>query len=148
MINKTRLRQAIAVMKRASRVKMKGWQSGDTTVNTEKEAHTCGNSACFAGWLALSPEFQNSGGSVFTLSGAPIYQNHCGSEAIIKWMGATDAEALTLNLIINGGLFVTPKEAESIRIPYLKEDKLEYVHIFNWAQWTAKDVIKALETLL
>lgn len=59
-----RLEQAIAVMQRAGKVDMRAWQDFATRQDirhTEKELHACGNSACFAGWLAVSPEFQAAG---------------------------------------------------------------------------------------
>ena len=47
-MNLERLQQAINLMKRAGKVDMTDWQSGEI-VETESEIHSCGTAACFAG---------------------------------------------------------------------------------------------------
>jgi hypothetical protein len=47
----------------------------------EEEVHSCGTSACFGGWLAVSPEFRGAGGKA-TRIGSPIMDHISGSGAI------------------------------------------------------------------
>jgi hypothetical protein len=64
---------------------------------TESELHACGNTACFAGHLALSPEFQKAGGSVSKI-GAPVFNGLLEASAVAEYFGITYemAEDLTL----------------------------------------------------
>ena len=66
-MNCERIQAAIAMMKRAipRYFDMTDWQNERPghiieIAQTESELHTCGNTACFAGHLALSPEFQDA----------------------------------------------------------------------------------------
>ncbi|MNY11691.1 hypothetical protein D3C86_1447330 [compost metagenome] len=90
-------------MERVPSVYMRHWQQHMEFTSTTKDLvlteedmlasnHVCGNSACFAGWIALSPEFRADGGTVAS-TGAPYFNGllpiHCysGWEAISKWLG-------------------------------------------------------------
>jgi hypothetical protein len=46
----------------------------DHYVKTERELHSCGNSACVAGYIAVSPEFKKIGGQV-GVNGTPVMKN-------------------------------------------------------------------------
>lgn len=151
MINQTRLRQAISIMERAGKVYMGNWQYNYPAYTDEKTLHHCGTPACFAGWLAVSPEFQNSGGTVAS-SGAPKFNNYTGAEAIIRWMEATAVDALVLELIIYGKCYVATEDRDRLPIDNLLE---EYdvdlglsLNVPKWLGWKAKDVITTLEVLL
>lgn len=87
-MNKENVRKAIAIMKRAGKVKMEYWQGQEDVriVTTEEEVHTCGNGACFAGWVAVSPEFQADGGGVDDDIGCPVLKGNKGSLAIAEWL--------------------------------------------------------------
>ena len=68
---------------------MTNWQNkGNSYVpriaQTESELHACGNTACFAGHLALSHEFQKAGGSVSKI-GAPVFNGVCYAEAVAEY---------------------------------------------------------------
>jgi hypothetical protein len=112
--------KAIAIMKRAGKVDMGAWQSGNEA-KTEADAHECGTVACFAGWVALSPEFQADGGGVGWY-GEPILGEHSCELAIGKWL---DIEINIAFGLCCGGQYCV----------YDNEDP------------TKEDVIEALETL-
>lgn len=99
MINLERLELAINVMKRAGKVDMRTWQSGKVK-SSESRIHACGTAACFAGWLAISPEFLNSGGWMSPLTGAPAFGGRLGAPAVIQWLEAKGLKAEILNLLI------------------------------------------------
>lgn len=104
-INKT-----IAIMERARErdsVYMPHWQSNNTHVlereeiaKNEEEFHACGNQACLAGHIAISPEWQADGG-IIAYGGVPIMKNihHFPSDSLGEWWGvnANIAESLILS---------------------------------------------------
>ena len=150
-MNLERLQQAINLMKRAGKVYMGTWQYNYPAYTDEKTLHNCGTPACFAGWLAVSPEFQEAGGTVHP-SGSPKFNGYTGAEAIIRWMGATAVDALVLELIIHGRCYVTTEDRDLLPIDNLIE---EYdvdlglsLRVPNWLGWKATDVIVTLEVLL
>lgn len=78
---------AIAIMERAkaegNKLDMFNWQttatgwnaySQDRAVATEQELHACGNKACFAGYVAISPEWRAIGGGVSSCGGAFLHK--------------------------------------------------------------------------
>lgn len=72
-MNLQNLDHAIAIMKRAGKVNMHHWQSGNIK-QTEESKHICGSAACFAGWIGVSPEWAADGGTT-TRSGEPFLDN-------------------------------------------------------------------------
>jgi hypothetical protein len=90
--------KAIAIMKRAGRVDMGVYQCGYPSIKTEKIAHECGTAACFAGWIALSPEFQADGGTV-QYTGRPQFDGSYGSQAIARWLDIGWQEAADLCMV-------------------------------------------------
>ena len=106
-MNRERIQAAIAMMKRdiARYFDMTNWQNEPhghiiQIAQTESELHACGNTACFAGYLALSPEFQKAGGSVSKI-GAPVFNGVLYAEAVAEYFDITYklAGKLTLNYI-------------------------------------------------
>lgn len=99
MPNTKRVQQAIDIMRRAKNLSMERYQfpSGDLDrfVYTEKELHACGNSACFAGYVALSSEFQADGG-IMSQEGAPIFNEKSGEDALALWLEITNDLAYDL----------------------------------------------------
>ena len=94
-MNIQNIKKAIAIMERAQgKVSMLQWQSspqgGQRLGIYEAELHACGNVACFAGWIAVSPEFQADGGGANPFCGFPVFQTERGffveEEAIEKWL--------------------------------------------------------------
>lgn len=152
-----RLEQAIAVMKRAGKVDMGSWQGcGAGIQRTEAELHTCGNTACFAGWLAVSPEFQEAGGKVGPVSGTPTFKGETGTQAVIEWLEAVDEQSsdiLTLLISGEGPVLDTTVEWLQSRGFQVDSEKLEpasrysYSTFENWGRFKAQDVIKVLEAL-
>lgn len=152
MINLERLEQAIAVMKRAGAVDMRSWQGGEVR-ESEVELHTCGNSACFAGWLAVSPEFQASGGSLDTKGapGMPAYKKQHGGGAVAEWLEVEHEEArMLIELLVFGVAYVsedTTDFLQSMGIPYREADDGSEVFLPGWEKWTAENVVHYLERL-
>lgn len=152
MINLERLEQAIAVMRRAGAVDMRRWQSGEVR-ETEAGLHECGTAACFAGWLAVSPEFQASGGSLDTKGapGMPAYKRHHGGGAVAEWLEVEHEEARALiELLVFGEAYVSEDVADflqSMGIPYGEADDGSMTYLLGWEKWTAEDVAHYLERL-
>lgn len=95
-INKT-----IAIMERAKArdsVYMAAFQApedGVTFARTEEELHTCGNRACLAGHIAVSPEWLSEPGHTSDDDGSPITDDiGDNSKAVADWWGLSDAGAL------------------------------------------------------
>ena len=103
-MNRERIQSAIAMMKRAipRHFNMSDWQNKDHSyflqiAQNETELHGCGNTACFAGHLALSPEFQKAGGSV-SITGAPSFNGLLEASAVAEYFGITYEMARDLTL--------------------------------------------------
>lgn len=154
MINSERLEQAIAVMRRAGKVDMRTWQSGQVK-SSESRIHACGNTACFAGWLAVSPEFINSGGWLSPLSGAPGFNERLGAHAVIEWLEAEGGKAEVLELLISNSARISSTTAEWLKSKNIQAEvgrqesggDYTYTHLINWSNFKADDVIKILEAL-
>ena len=103
-MNRERIQDAITMMKRAipRHFNMSDWQNKDHSyflqiAQNETELHGCGNTACFAGHLALSPEFQKAGGSV-SITGAPSFNGLLEASAVAEYFGITYEMARDLTL--------------------------------------------------
>ena len=90
-MHRERIQSAIAMMKRVTHryFDMTNWQNElyghiKQIAQTESKLHACGNTACFAGHLALSPEFQDAGGLVSKI-GAPIFNGVRFVEAVAEY---------------------------------------------------------------
>lgn len=140
---------AIAIMKRAAkhnRIDMRSWQTrqnrNSNIATTEAELHACGNTACFAGYVAVSPEWKAAGGTIGG-SGTPLLllwpdiSSHyaIGKSAIAAWLG------------------IRQRLAESLVCgdTYLMKDIINYQHSSfydkPWKEVTAEDVIAKLELI-
>lgn len=117
-INTVAVTQAIQIMERVidrgSEVIMANWQTPfledgtqgvaqeDLLCTDEMEMHNCGTAACFAGWVAVSPEWKRIGGSIDP-SGGPLLrhkgQELFGSEAIAAWLNIPQHQAELLTCI-------------------------------------------------
>ena len=103
-MNRERIQAAIAMMKDVTHrhFDMTNWQNEPhghiiQIAQTESELHGCGNTACFAGHLALSPEFQKAGGSV-SITGAPSFNGLLEASAVAEYFGITYEMARDLTL--------------------------------------------------
>lgn len=96
-MNRKNVQHAIAIMKRAGEVGMCNWQRlprGAVAAPCEEMMHEYRTAACFAGWVAVSPEFKSDGGSVDPNSGAPVLGRRWGEGAVAEWLGIPDAAGL------------------------------------------------------
>ena len=60
-----------------------------------KETQLCGTPCCFAGYVAVSPEFQEDGGDV-SPTGAPVINGVIEDDAIREWFGCSVEQATSL----------------------------------------------------
>ena len=146
-MNVENITKAIAIMERAAAkgsLYMPRWQSPSgggvfTPASTEEELHTCGNRACFAGHIAVSPEFKADGGSCY-YTGAPTYLDEYGravekeAEAVAKWL---DIDCATANLFIYPTGFLRNERL----VPHIVYGGL-------WEHVSPRHVIIALKELL
>lgn len=92
MVNKVNVQKAIDIMERVpdGRLDMSTFQSNSLILSqTEADLHACGNTACFAGYIAVSPEFKADGGDIAGC-GAPVLPNCDDSvSTIAKWLGVS-----------------------------------------------------------
>lgn len=136
------LDKAIKIMKRAKgKIDMDWFQHGDSNLcTTEKELHACGNTACFAGYVALSKEFHADGGSIYMDGKSPEFKGLNQELAIAEWLHISHEEAtdLVYGDTIHPGVFnETTGEAEYHSKYYNK----------NFHKVTEKDVISKLQEL-
>lgn len=156
MINLERLNQAIAIMGRAGKVRMGTWQGVNALecATGEDELHQCGNSACFAGWVAVSPEFQAVGGRV-GISGWPCFDGVIGSNAINRWLKTRGFKAEVIELLVLGSTLISDSTVEWLRSKDISVDAEKqrpisnhsYVYLNHWNKYKAQDVIRILEAL-
>ena len=92
-MNRERIQDAITMMKDVTHrhFDMTNWQKDPhghiiQIAQTESELHACGNTACFAGHLALSPEFKKAGGSVSKIGG-PVFNGLLETSAVAEYFG-------------------------------------------------------------
>lgn len=92
-MNITNVDKAIAVMERArtrDSVDMTEWQIPNSQgfMYDEEKFHACGNKACFAGHLAISPEWRSDGNSA-SFVGVPEepteHGRYYGASAVARW---------------------------------------------------------------
>lgn len=103
----SQLDKAIGIMERASK-RTKGFNLcryqthpnivSSTYASTEQEFYECGAVACFAGYVAISPEFHADGGQC-GFYGQPVLGELGEEDAITEWLGisVTDACSLMFN---------------------------------------------------
>lgn len=146
-MNIERINKAIELMQQAKNLDMREFQKGDAEpVKTMEELHACGNTACFAGYIALSPDFHAAGGwcddgmprmhNPHWGRGTEGYVSHhlCGSEAIAYYLGISEGDACE---IVYGDLDEDVGDGNEWSLFYDKP----------WEEVTASDVIEKLEEL-
>ena len=128
-MNRERIQSAIAMMKRVTHryFDMTNWQNEPhghiiQIAQTESKLHACGNTACFAGHLALSPEFQDAGGLVSRI-GAPIFNGVRFVEAVAEYFDIP--YKLAGDLTLSGQDFY-PVDFEDVKPEHVIE-KLEMI---------------------
>lgn len=136
-VNKINIQKAINVIKRAKEsdhciLNMNTWQEWLTSSSCllEEEKNNCGTPMCFAGHIAISPEFQGDGGSVH-YNGSPKIvignENLLGESAIEYWLGISERQSESL-------CYLDYEEDSYLRT---RED------VITW-----DDILKALNSLL
>lgn len=162
-MNKENINKAIAVMKRAKNLQMTAWQNSYEIAQTEDELHTCGNTACFAGYIAISPEFPGTCNEfgvpemAFGDGGKVL-----GSWAILHWFELDEdtPQGLAVHVVIYGNLPIG-LEIQDVNVSTLAEetephirDEMKIAYRINkmvggtsWENWKPEHVIKILEAL-
>lgn len=139
--------KAIAVMHRAKNFHMGQWQTisyspgGGRTrcAETEVELHACGNSACFAGYIAISHEFKEDHGLIDSSTGSPCYRDKGGAAAIASWLDIHPG--LAIRLVI-GELILRPSKSD----PRCNE-VFSVFYEKAWSEVTPQNVIDKLEAI-
>ena len=150
-MNINNVKIAIAIMERAGKVDMRSWQSNSkgNAHTDEKKLHKCGTTACFAGWVAVSPEWQEFG--KISSDGAPelnnldTIDNFRPAYALSKWF---ELEEKIVNLFVYGDI-ISDLEIDCEYNGETVDGK--FYSIFYDKQWSkvkAKDVIEKLNILL
>ena len=128
-MNRERIQSAIAMMKRVTHryFDMTNWQNElyghiKQIAQTESKLHACGNTACFAGHLALAPEFQKAGGSV-SKTGAPVFNGLLEASAVAEYFDIP--YELARDLTLSGRDFY-PVRFEDVKPEHVIE-KLEMI---------------------
>lgn len=121
-------------MRKANNLNMKFWQScenGVTALNI-KQLHECGNTACFAGYIAISKRFKKEGG-VISGAGCPYFKDGIGHGAI--------GEFLNISNILSERL---------VHGDFCDSTDIKYSKFYNkpWEEVTPEDVIEKLELIL
>jgi hypothetical protein len=134
-MNKQNVLKAITIMERAKAhgsVCMTDWQSGGVmdTQQTEQGLHACGNTACFAGHIAISPEWKIDGGIIGRF-GEPSMNGSSPTKCIAEWL---DVDRRIATSLIYGDLCAASKESSFYGKP--------------WADVNADDVLNKLQMIL
>ncbi len=156
-MNEANVDKAIAIMLRAKKrgsVDMTQWQRLKPSQNlstTEAEFHACGNAACFAGHIALSPEFQDDKGTI-DACGMPIlcmpYPHTCGfysvygEEAVSEWLDIT--RELSRKFVYSDE---DPRTIEVSEGGISKQISYSSFYGKGWVDVTADDVLEKLYAL-
>lgn len=134
-MNLQNLDHAIAIMTRAGKVDMNHWQSGDIQL-TEQRKHVCGSAACFAGWVAISPEWSDAGGLAST-GGNPFFNGSTGYTALAKWL---DIPEVLSDSFVNGDGYDTS-------LSITNSDVFSSFYNKQWDDVNKEDVISKLKFL-
>lgn len=79
------------------------WRGNTSNAKTYPEFHKCGSSACFGGWLAVSPDFRKEGGSVdLSRDGAPKFGAFTGFNAMTAYFECEDDDDFIYGLAFPG----------------------------------------------
>ena len=137
-MNVTNVETAIRIMQGAENLSMASWQDEDPSggiCRSIEELHTCGNTACFAGYVAVSPQFTSEPNSGISPGGAPILdkqgRRNFGEGAIRVWL---DISHFTADALVHGDY----------------QDNSGYCSFYNkeFSDVTPDDVITKLKMIL
>lgn len=131
-MNIKRMKKAIAVMTRAAEhdsIDMEYYQSHPLgipfrIVYNEAELHLYGNKACFAGHIAVSPEFQEDGGGA-NHDGCPMFNSYQYASAISEWLDID--HGIAADLVYTGNIYQKPwKEVNGLDVVKVLQELLEH----------------------
>ena len=100
-MNTKNINSAIAIMTRHMEARLpldtSVWQNykGAAKIAFTKEEELCGTPCCFAGYIAVSPEFRKDGGTCRT-NGCPELAEFYDEHAIREWVGCNIYQAESL----------------------------------------------------
>jgi hypothetical protein len=145
-MNRDNVQATINVLRRAQNFNISSFQApreefaGLRVAQTEEELHKCGNSACIAGYVAVSPEWAIYGGGVARCDGMPKHP-HFNSPAkmMAVFWGLAGGTAAT---IIYGGVWSSlefPRWVEAAGLSGMPAD---------WEDMTKEQAISLFEQLL
>ena len=112
------------------------WSEEDIKTTYKEFDHNCGTACCFAGWVAVSPEFHDDGGSCSVNSGGEPelfldgYEDHSkyiasGRVAMKFWLEITSRQSASLcGLSRISNAYPRCKDVENIEI----DDVLKALH--------------------
>lgn len=98
-MNRENIHYTIDLLKDAQNFKIRWFQrnpGAETYVTTIEELHACGNTACIAGYVALSPLWRQLGGGIDRHGcpePPPEYESENTSEAFSKFWGISERAA-------------------------------------------------------
>lgn len=91
-MNRENIEYMKTVMEQATSFHMRAFQnittSADEFAETVDQLHQCGNTACFAGYLAISEKFKQDGGRA--RNGVPVYRSFDDYYAVAEWLGISN----------------------------------------------------------
>lgn len=112
-MNEERIHQCIAMMKGAKNLNMCYFQQGERIAKSTRQLHACGNTACFAGYLAIAPFFKAAGGDQLPNSGIPLFNNRSGVCAVAEFLDISSD--LADKLVFGNNLFYYPVDFEHVK---------------------------------
>lgn len=130
-MNIERLKYFENVMRSFDQCDMRTFQHGEVSTVNLAEFHTCGNTACFAGRVAIDPKFHDDGGWVE--DGIPFYKGFDFEDAIAEYLG------ISLELAV--------KLVYGDRVSYL-DDCYSRFYEKNWNEVKGPDVADKLLAII
>lgn len=118
-----RRQDLLDIIRQSSSVHMGSWASNPGCINTLSDLHSCGNTACIGGHLAISPMFIANGGR-FGFMNYPRIRNESHSRAVHTYLD-TDPDATELVILGRGSK----------------------IDVTDWRKWRSKEAAQALELL-
>lgn len=146
-MNRDNIQTTIAILQRAKKFDITSYQRPDNIddmyddpewrfATTEEELHACGNSACIAGYVAVSPEWRALGG--VSSNGGPVTDTAFGVAAMMEYWGLNEA---TVEAIVAGAeftYFVGCYNLEGMPAQWKNMTRLQAISLFE--QLLARDI--------
>ena len=137
-MNRTNIETTIAILRRAQNFDISSFQGARRApyenVDTEEELHKCGNTACIAGYVAISPEWIAFGGDV----------DHGGPS--LNGSDYEDAMAVFWDIPVEDASGIIYGDSSLERT--LDRYSIEGIDPDKWSQLTKEDAISIFEQML